>query len=143
MNPIKELQRDIIYKQVTLTDLHHVDSLLELYDTCSKTGRVETEKDWIMVKALWNFFKVNQDGAYRFWLEETKLEREAYKTNRHHVKEEDRGNHYLQHTLTLPEMFYHLMRRFFPNQDVAEKRFVRRFIDVVPEARLSELHHRI
>lgn len=143
---LKDLQRAIVYKRVKQSDLARVDALMELWDKRSKGGKVQSKEDWIFVKYLWRFLKENQPGAFEAWQKEMEIDRQSYRMaggyRKHRVKEENSG-HFIQHTLTVPEVFFTQMRKFYPNQDIANKDFIKGFIEIVPEARLTDNHHRI
>lgn len=129
------------YEEVPSDALAMIDKIVEEGRKCSPNGRVETDYDWRIVKRLWVYYTRAQPADYAGWKKEINRFREVYKDNRNHVKEE--GGGFMKHTLEIPLYFYQILRSFFPNQQVEEKSFYKRFIDEVDEARMSKTHHRI
>lgn len=119
-----------------------IEDLLKLSDSNSPNGKVETSHDWRFITSLWNFWKKHERKEYTDFLKSVQHYRNVYADNKHHVKEEKGGAQY-QHTFELPMSFYFRFMKFFPRQDVASKAFIKKFIEVIPETRLSKDHHKI
>lgn len=129
------------YAEVPADAIAMIDSLVEMGRKVSPHGRVETDYDWQVVKRLWVYYTKAQPQDYKEWQSTIARYREAYKDNKFQVKEE--GGGFMKHTLELPLYFYRALKSFFPNQMVEDKKFTRKFIDVIPDARMSAKHHKI
>lgn len=129
------------YAKVPSDAVAVIDKIVEEGRKCSPNGKVETDYDWYIVKRLWQYYKKAQPKDYKGWKKEVAKIREAYKTNKYQVKEENGG--FYKHTLEIPLYFYKIFNSFFPNEHIEKRNFYRRFITEIDEARLSAKHHKI
>lgn len=126
------------YAQATTTDLQAINALVEMGHKLSPEGKIETDYDWEVVGYLWQYWKVNQPTHYDYFMQEMDYFREAYglggNTN---GSAEEGGGASIQHTGTMPETFYRILKSFFPKIEL-NKKFMKGLMEVAPEFRMHE-----
>lgn len=98
-----------------------------------KQAKVETDKDWELVRDLWQVFKWIHPDKYLEHVEDIKKLRKGH-YNKYAAADKEHGGSTgsLRHIAQLPPVFNALLDQFFPSQDL-NKRFVRRLVREVPE----------
>lgn len=128
---------DISYVPVKTYEYKAIEQIVEFSrNKVSPSGKVETERDWAVVIALFEFWKSARPDEYKSWQQVVKGYREAYKDNRH-GSAEDKGGASVQHLSEIPPTFYKLMHgeAFYPNQDF-NRDFIRKLIDYIPDFKM-------
>lgn len=100
------------------------------------TGRVETDKDWQVLEALFKIWVVNNKSEYKQAVHGHKFFRKVAKDK--FASSKEKGGAKIRHLITWPPMLLALIESVYPQQKTQDKKFIIKFINKFPMFKVPE-----
>ena len=99
-------------------------------------GRVETNKDWQVVEAVFKVWVLNYKHEFMQAKKDQKMLRNIAKNK--YASDEPKGGAVIRHVVNYPTGFTRLMGSIYPEQKLQDKKFIKRFLKIIPLFQVPE-----
>ena len=101
-----------------------IEVIMKMAD--GSNGRVETEKDWSVLEAIFKVWMMNNKAEYKQAVHGHKFFRKVAKNK--HASDKVKGGAVIRHLITWPPMLLALIEAVYPEQKTQDKKFILKFI---------------